>query len=152
MKKFKFSLDAVLSYKEQILDALQSEHAEILGNIRQQEDRLKDLKEAYQAYGQEYQERCAAGLSITEVLAYQASLRARETELQQEALRLRQLQQQEAAKREEVLAARTETASMEKLQEKQLQAYRVEEAKREEQRIEEFVVTSRTVRSEENAS
>ena len=30
MKKFKFSLDSVLSYKQQVLDALQGEHDDIL--------------------------------------------------------------------------------------------------------------------------
>ena len=40
MKKFKFALDTVLSYKQQVLDALQGEHAEILARVRNQEELL----------------------------------------------------------------------------------------------------------------
>ena len=41
MKKFKFSLDSVLSYKQQVLDALKGEHAAILMRVREQEERLE---------------------------------------------------------------------------------------------------------------
>ena len=37
MKKFKFALDTVLSYKQQVLDALKGEHAAILTQVREQE-------------------------------------------------------------------------------------------------------------------
>ena len=33
MKKFKFALDTVLSYKKQVLDALRGEHAEALAKV-----------------------------------------------------------------------------------------------------------------------
>ena len=37
MKKFKFALDTVLSYKEQVLGVLQGEHAEAVARVRAQE-------------------------------------------------------------------------------------------------------------------
>ena len=43
MKKFKFSLDTVLSYKQQVLDALRGEHAECLAKVRAQEELLENL-------------------------------------------------------------------------------------------------------------
>ena len=43
MKKFQFSLDTVLSYKQQILDVLQGEYARIQGEVRTQETRLELL-------------------------------------------------------------------------------------------------------------
>ena len=34
MKKFKFSLETVLEYKQQVLDSLQAEHGAILARVR----------------------------------------------------------------------------------------------------------------------
>ena len=47
MKKFKFSLDSVLSYKQQVLDALKGEHAAILAEVRAQEDVVEAAWRAY---------------------------------------------------------------------------------------------------------
>ena len=47
MKKFKFSLDSVLSYKEQVLEALQGEHAVILAEVRAQEEVLEAAWQEY---------------------------------------------------------------------------------------------------------
>ena len=50
MKKFRFSLDTVLSYKQQIQDSLQSEHAESLARVRRQEKLMDELLAKYRAY------------------------------------------------------------------------------------------------------
>ena len=78
MKKFKFALDTVLSYKQQVLDALQGEHAEILARVRNQEELLEGLWAQYRAYNDEYQERAREGLPLTDALMYQNGLRAAE--------------------------------------------------------------------------
>ena len=41
MKKFKFALDTVLSYKQQVLGVLQGEHAEAVARVRAQEELLE---------------------------------------------------------------------------------------------------------------
>ena len=38
MKKFRFSLETVLHYREQMLDAIKAEHAAALLKVREQED------------------------------------------------------------------------------------------------------------------
>ena len=50
MKKFKFSLDTVLSYKQQVLEALQGEHALALAAVREQEGLLANLWGQYLDY------------------------------------------------------------------------------------------------------
>ena len=45
MKKFFFSLDTVLSYKEQVLDGLKAEHAKVLVRLRQCEDEIDRLEQ-----------------------------------------------------------------------------------------------------------
>ena len=143
MKKFKFALDTVLSYKQQVLDALQGEHAEILARVRNQEELLEGLWAQYRAYNDEYQERARDGLPLTDALMYQNGLRAAEMEIQRETQRLERLRIQAEKKREEVVEAKKETSSIEKLREKRLDAYHKAEAKSEEQFIDEFISAAR---------
>ena len=75
MKKFKFSLDGVLSYKQQILDALKGEHALILGEVHAQEEHLANCWARYRDYNEEYCRRSKVGMSVTDALICQSSLR-----------------------------------------------------------------------------
>lgn len=143
MKKFKFPLDTVLSYKQQILDALRGEHAAALAEVRAQEKFLEDLWQQYRAYNEEYRREAEKGLPITEALMYQNGLRACEQEIQRETRVLEELQAKEEKKREAVVEAKKETSSIEKLKEKKLDAYQKAAAKSEELFIEEFVSTAR---------
>lgn len=145
MKKFKFPLDTVLSYKQQVLDALRGEHAAILAEVRTQEDWVEHLWQEYRAYSEEYRQRTAEGLVMTEALMYQTGLRSIEREIQRETEKLDALRAKEEAKRAEVVEAKKDTSSIEKLREKKLDAYHKEEAKSEEIFIEEFVSTMRVV-------
>lgn len=143
MKKFRFELETVLSYKRQVLDALQVEHAAALIELRKQQELIETLWASYKAYSEEYRTRCAEGLDIRDVLAYQAGLRAREREIQQETDRLAELRKKEEAKRSEVVEAKQDTSSIEKLREKKLENYKAAISKSEEQFIEEFVSSRR---------
>lgn len=144
MKKFKFALGTVLSYKQQVLDALQAEHASAIAELRRQEDWLGQLRRDYSNFATEYRQRCSEGLEIREAMGYQIKLRARERELELEHEKLNRLQKQEEEKRMQVVAAKQDTSSLEKLQEKKLSEYNAAAAKYEEQFIEEFVSSRRT--------
>ena len=74
---------------------------------------------------------------------YQNGLRAAEMEIQRETQRLERLRIQAEKKREEVVEAKKETSSIEKLREKRLDAYHKAEAKSEEQFIDEFISAAR---------
>lgn len=147
MKKFRFSLDTVLSYKQQVLDALRGEHAAILQKVHQQEDRLEDCWQRYRSYNEEYRRRAEEGLAITEAMIYEAGLRASEREIQQETEKLEALREAAEKKRAEVVEARKETSSMEKLREKKRTDYDKAVAKSEEQAIDEFVSMTRVLQS-----
>ena len=45
MKRFQFSLNTVLSYKQQVLEELQNEHGQLLYQVRQQELVLQAAEE-----------------------------------------------------------------------------------------------------------
>ena len=143
MKKFKFSLDGVLSYKQQILDALQGEHAALLVQVREQEDLLERCWQNYRDYNEEYREKSRMGVQLTEALIYQTNLRAMEREIQQETEILEEKRKKEEEKRAEVVEAKKESTSIEKLKEKKLKAYQKAEAKSEELFVEDFVNMAR---------
>ena len=56
MKKFKFSLDTVLSYKQQVLGVLQGEHAQAVAKVRAQEALLESLWQEYRECNEEYRQ------------------------------------------------------------------------------------------------
>ena len=132
MKKFKFSLDSVLSYKEQVLESLQGEHAAIMAEVREQEEVLESAWRQYRD--------CDA---ITDAMVYQNGLRVLERDIQRETDKLEELRKKEEAKRQEVVDAKIDTSSIEKLKEKKLELYNKEVAKSEEVLIDEFVSSAR---------
>lgn len=139
MQRFRFSLNTVLDYKQQIEDALQGEYSMLLAKVRAQEVLLAERWAQYRSYGAEYREQCEKGLPISDVLVYQSGLRALEREIEEAAGLLRKLEEQAEKKREEVVEARKETASIEKLKERKLEEYNKLAAKSEEAAVEEFV-------------
>lgn len=145
MKKFKFSLDSVLSYKQQVLDSLKGEHAAILARVREQEERLEAVRQEYRDYDAEYTMRKLQGITISDAMIYQGGLRALERDIQRETDRLEELRKQEEAKRQEVVDAKIDTSSLEKLREKKLDLYNKAVQKNEENLIDEFVSSRRRI-------
>ena len=145
MKKFQFSLDTVLDYKQQVLTSLQSEHGAILLRVRQQEEVLEQTEHAHRELNEEFTRRRAEGISIKDALMLESGLRVLERDIDREAQKLLALQKQEEIKRDEVIEAKKETSSLEMLRDKKLEQYRKEEAKQDELFIEEIVTTARVM-------
>ncbi|MCI8697763.1 MAG: flagellar export protein FliJ [Oscillospiraceae bacterium] len=143
MKKFKFSLDSVLSYKQQVLESLQGEHAAILAQVREQEAVLERAWQDYRDCDGEYRQKKEQGITITDAMVYQNGLRVLERDIQRETDRLEELRRKEEKKRQEVVDAKIDTSSIEKLREKKLDLYNKEVAKGEEVLIDEFVSSAR---------
>ncbi len=145
MKKFRFSLETVLDYKNQALDALRAEHGAILAQVRTQEKVIEDLEAEHREADEEFTQRKLEGINILDALNYETYLRSLERKLQEEHRKLERLRKREEEKRAQVVEARKETATLEKLKEHKLEDYRKAEQKDEEQRIEEFVSTTRAM-------
>ena len=145
MKKFRFSLETVLDYKNQVLDAIRAEHAAILAQVRAQEQVVENMEKEHRQVDGEFTQRKLEGLTVLDALNYEQYLRSLEREIQTEYYKLAKLRKQEEAKRAQVVEARQETATIEKLKEHKLEDYRKAEQKDEEQRIEEFVSTTRAM-------
>ena len=145
MKKFSFSLETVLDYKNQALDALRMEHGAILAQVRAQEKVIEDLEEEYRQSDADFTQRKMEGINVLDAMSYEAYLRSLERKLQEEYRKLERLQRREEEKRAQVVEARKETATIEKLKEHKLEDYRKAEQKDEEKRIEEFVSAARVM-------
>lgn len=145
MKKFRFSLETVLDYKQQALDSLRAEHAAILAQVRAQEEVIEGLEEEHRQADMDFTQRKLEGINIVDAMSYETYLRSLEQKLREENRKLERLRHMEEQKRTQVVEARKETATIEKLKEHKLDSYRKAEQKAEEQRIEEFVSTARAM-------
>ena len=145
MKKFRFSLETVLDYKNQALDALRAEHGAILAQVRAQEQVIEGLETEYHSADADFTQRKLEGINILDAMSYEQYLRSLERKLQEEYRKLDRLRKREEEKRTQVVEARKKTATIEKLKEHKLEDYRKAEQKAEEQRIEEFVSTTRAM-------
>lgn len=148
MKKFRFSLETVLEYKQQVLETLQTEHGAILARVREQEQHIEELEAAYRALSHEFNRRKAEGLTILDAIKYEQYLRSSERQIEEAYEHLRQLQKQAEKKRAEVVEAKKETSSIEKLREKKLEGYNKAVQKSEEALIDEFVTTKRVLEAQ----
>ena len=145
MKNFKFSLDSVLGYKQQVLDELQNEYAILTDRVRRQELKLVQTKEAYRSCNQEFRSAEAEGITIAEALRFENDLRFWEKEVEQNTQQLLAFQQEAEEKRAQMILARQDTASLEKLREKKHTTYLKEVEKSEEIFIEELVAAQRAM-------
>lgn len=144
MKKFSFSLDTVLEYKNEILENLRNEHGKIISQIVKQEEQIRFLQEKYHNCNQVFNDKKYNGITIIEASSYESYLRELESEIALEFSKLEVLKELAEEKRNEVVEAKKETASIDKLKEKKVEQYNKEVAKSEELFIEEFVAYCRT--------
>ncbi len=143
MKKFHFSLDTVLGYKQQVLDSLRTEHAALLQQVADQEKVIAQLVRRHQDLNALFRAEEREGMTIAQAKTYEMGLRVLEQQIKVETERLKKLEQAAEKKRQQVVAARQETASLEKLREQKLDGYRKAVQKQEEQFIDELVSASR---------
>ncbi len=145
MKKFRFSLESVLDYKQQALDSLKREHGAVVAQVKAQEDYLAGLESDYREMDAEFCQRKLEGIAILDAMRYEQYLRAMERQIQQAILRLEDLRRLEEAKRAEVVSAKQDTSAIEKLKDKKLDSYNKAVQKSEEAMIDEFVSTTRAM-------
>lgn len=145
MKKFRFSLESVLDYKQQALDSLKREYGAIVAQVKAQEDYLAGLESDYREMDAEFCQRKLEGIAILDAMRYEQYLRAMERQIQQAILRLEDLRRLEEAKRAEVVSAKQDTSAIEKLKDKKLDSYNKAVQKSEEAMIDEFVSTTRAM-------
>ncbi|MGO5053704.1 flagellar export protein FliJ [Lachnospiraceae bacterium LCP25S3_G4] len=143
MKKFNFPLNTVLNYKEQLLDNLKSDHAQMVKAVMKKEIDIEALERTSAEYAKSYDQCKRQGALICEIKKYEMYLNYLQRELEKENQELQLLKKKEQVKRLEVIEAKKDTMSIEKLKTKKLKAYQKEEQKQEQLFIEEFVSNTR---------
>lgn len=139
MKKFNFTLETVLNYKAQSENNLRTEHAAILQRVHRQEQKIEELREKERQTREEMNQKRSDGFNVLQMQTFERYLNYLKGELKKELRIYSELKKEEEEKRVALIAARTETKSIDKLKEKRLLEYKKAVAKQEEQDIEEFI-------------
>lgn len=147
MKRFRFGLDGVLGYRQQVLEGEQNEYAKALQRVREQQDRVEDAQARYQDLNQRFREEAAAGMTAADAMGFENGIRALEVEIARETQTLQTLRQEAEKKRARVLQAHMDAAVLERLKEKQRDAYQKEVQKSDERLIDELISAEWAVRS-----
>ena len=143
MKKFQFGLDRVLDYRQRILEGRQNEYATATRRVQEQQAKLDAVQGRYQSLNNRFREEAAAGITIADAMSYENGLRVLEREIARETQTLQRLEQEAKEKRQRMLQAYMDATVLERLKEKQRDAYEKEVQKRDEQFIEELVSAAR---------
>ena len=140
MKRFKYSLETVLDYKNQVLDNLKQEHAEITRSVNERREELHHLERTMDDYQTEFDETKSAGVPIESFRLYNICIERMGKIIEEEKEHLVFLEEKQEKKKIEVVEAKVDTSKFEKLKGKKLQEYRKAELKEEEAFAEETAV------------
>ena len=143
MKRFHFQLEPVLNYKQQALDLFMNELAEAQMVAAAQERVRDEAIERLAAYDAEFAEKRATGFTNLEAVEYEAGQRVLEQRLQREERLLEQRRRELEAKRQQVVEARQETHTIERLKEIRRGEYDTAVAKAEEKALDDLTAARR---------
>lgn len=143
MKQFRFSLETVLDYKQNAMDALKIEYGLILSKVHQQEEVVARAQQHYADTNEEFREKKQYGLTIAGAISYGIGLDVLEKEIRCEQEKLCALQVQEAELHAQLIASKIDTSSLELLRDKKHKHYQLKVQKKEEQFIDELFAFSR---------
>ncbi len=139
MKKFEFSLQKVLSYREQVEDNIRNEHAGILKRISDQEQVLAGLELEARECSQKMDAEKQNGCKIYVVQMYEGYLSNKTKQIERAKKILAELELQKEKKLEELLSAKIDRSSIDKIKDKRKEEHSKAVMKADELFIEEFV-------------
>ena len=148
MKRFKYSLENVLHYKEQILDSINAEHGILLAQIRKKEAEIQELENKLVSVQDKMDDLKKQDVQIKDICLYGMYISEMEDQIRKKQEQLKLLQQQEEKKKVQVIAAKIDTSRYEKLKDRRQNEYEKAAKKAQELFIEEFA--SRTARYSQN--
>ncbi len=139
MNKFSFTLDTVLDYKAQILESKQNEHTKALAAQNKQEEIVQVLEAEYSTCKNQLNQKREQGITVAEALTHESYLSHLNNRIKNEMNRFEDLRAFQEKKRGEVVEAKKDTSTIEKLRSKKREEYDKLVQKKSEQFIEEFV-------------
>ena len=140
MKKFQFSLSHMREYKSRILDEEQGTLLRLKDEQTQIEQAIEKLQTEFQNISAQMQVAQIKGTTVMELQGFSMQLDTIRLQLKDLQAALLKAVQKVEKQTKVVIAANQEVSKLDKLQDKQYEAYRHKEEKAEELRIEEIVV------------
>ncbi len=139
MKKFQFTLQKLMDFREQELDRQKNALAALQGDLKKIQERREELVAMVVRYSNDLVTAGSAGVSVAEMAMRKRYIVTLQQEIH-ECERRAVLKQQEIDKQLSVVVDATkDVKTLEKLEEKQLEEYKAAEGKENELFIEEFV-------------
>lgn len=139
MKKFEFSLGHVLDYRERLLDEEKGALQRIKAERDEIEDNIRRLEKSFADASLKMVKAQTEGTTILEIQKINAQLENIRMQLEQQRRELQKAELKVEHQMKVVIAANQEVSKLDKLQERQLEEYRHDVAKAEEDRVDEFV-------------
>lgn len=142
MKRFSFTLGKLLDYKDQVLSKEKNDLAALRGLRNKAEEEKQQLEETLKNSGREFADKAAEGMTVNDITMFKNFHNALIRQKKDAEERMAQLDKQIQNQLDVVVRASKDVSSLEKLKDKQLEEYRFNAAKSEEQFIEEYVSVS----------
>lgn len=139
MKKFVFSLERVLDYKEQIEESLRNEHSKAVKKVTEKENDIKRLEYQFNEYKENVEKQKEEVIDIIKLREFEKYMSFISAKISQEKKILQMLKNEEELAREKVIEAKKDTSSIQMLKDKKRLEYNMLVTKAQEQAIEEFV-------------
>lgn len=142
MRKFQFTMRRILDLKNNILDAEKNRLSQLKEEQRKIEREIEALELAMQDISREMLDAQSEGVTVAELIAYNARRANIRMQLEELALRLTDAKKSVDRQMQVVAEASREVSKFEKVEERQYEVYRESEKKAETARVEELVVNN----------
>lgn len=139
MKKFVFSLDRVLDFKQQTLDVKKNQLATLQLQLREMEQNIADLNEKFTLTNRKMVQEMQIGLTAHEISNYKLYFEVLNKNIKKLTVEKERLENIIVEKKAEIVQLNSDISGFEKLKEKQFEEYMKAYRKNEELAIEEFV-------------
>ena len=139
MKRFQFTLDKLMGYKDQVLSKEKNDLAQLRSDRLKVISEKEEMEQKLRESGEEFAEKAALGMSIMEITMFKGFHNALIDQIRLKEKQISEFDDRIAKQLNVVVEASKDVNSLEKLRDKQLEEYRFRVNKSEEQFIEEYV-------------
>ena len=139
MKKFQFSLQKLLNYREQLLNIEMGTLNNMYARLRALQDELEAIENGLVAANEGFKRRTAEGILAMQMVSHNAYIESLHDDILTKNNQISLQQQAIDRQMDKVREAKIEISTMEKLKERKIEEYQYLEMKEQELFIEEFV-------------
>ena len=139
MKRFQFTHDKLMGYKDQVLSKEKNDLAQLRSDQLKVISEKEEMEQKLRESGEEFAEKAALGMSIMEITMFKGFHNALIDQIRLKEKQISEFDDRIAKQLNVVVEASKDVNSLEKLRDKQLEEYRFRVNKSEEQFIEEYV-------------